>query len=74
MASIKFLDKPRFYSKFNTKKYPVTKIIYRQPFGVKIEEQLPFRIRFSSIGIPSYGPTDIPPIGIAVIGYNNYIL
>jgi hypothetical protein len=39
-------------------------IIYRQPFRVKI----------TNITVPSYGPSNIPPIGIAIIGINNYIL
>ena len=40
----------------------------------EIESILPFRIRFTTITIPGYGPGNVPPIGIAVIGYNNYIL
>lgn len=36
--------------------------------------KLPFRIKFISVQIPSYGPNTIPVIGIAVIGFNNYIL
>jgi hypothetical protein len=39
-----------------------------------ITEELPFRIRFTTIGIEGYGPNNPPPIGIAVIGFNNYIL
>lgn len=38
---------------------------------VKINEVLPFRIKFINVGIPGY---NVPPIGIAIIGYNNYIL
>jgi hypothetical protein len=35
---------------------------------------MPFRIRFQNIDIPSSSPTNPPPIGIAIIGFNNYIL
>lgn len=41
---------------------------------VKINNVVPFRVKFTNIGIPSYGPGNVPPIGIAVIGVNNYIL
>lgn len=48
----------------STKQYP----------KVSITESLPFRVRFQSIGIPSYTKNNPAPIGIAVVGYNNYIL
>jgi hypothetical protein len=38
------------------------------------ESVLPFRIKFTNIGIESYGPNNPAPIGIAIIGFNNYIL
>jgi len=43
-------------------------------FSTKIEQTLPFRIKLTSIGIEGYGPNNPAPIGIAVIGLNNYIL
>lgn len=42
--------------------------------SVKLSSILPFRVRFTNIGIPGYGPNNVPPIGIAIIGVNNYIL
>jgi adenylate cyclase len=42
--------------------------------SVKINQVLPFRVRFTNIMIPGYSPNNVPPIGIAVIGLNNYIL
>jgi len=48
----------------NTVDYPVT----------TVADILPFRISFTNIGIGSYGQGDPAPIGIAVIGVNNYIL
>lgn len=42
--------------------------------AVSITSLLPFRVRFVNIGIESYGPDNVPPIGIAVIGFNNYVI
>lgn len=36
--------------------------------------ELPFRIRITNIIVPGYNPTNVPPIGLAIIGLNNYIL
>jgi hypothetical protein len=41
---------------------------------VKINEVLPFRVRFTTIMVPGYTSNNIPGIGIQVIGYSNYIL
>jgi hypothetical protein len=35
---------------------------------------LPFKIRITNIKVPGYSPTDVPPIGLAIVGLNNYIL
>ena len=43
------------------------------PKVIKINEILPFRVRFSAIGIPGAQGL-VPPIGIAIIGVSNYIL
>lgn len=53
--------------------YPITKITYGKP-TIKIEDIVPFRVKFTTIGIPPYSPSNPAPIGIAVIGLNNYIL
>ena len=53
--------------------YPVTRFTDIQP-TVKVSTILPFRVKFTNIGIESWGPNNVPPIGIAVIGINNYIL
>lgn len=39
--------------------------------SVKINEVLPFRVKFFNMGVEGF---TVPPIGIAIIGYNNYIL
>jgi len=42
---------------------------------VTAESILPFFVKFTNIGIEGgYGPSNPAPIGIAVIGTNNYIL
>ena len=52
--------------------YPKSKIIYKTS-TVRINEVLPFRVRFTTIGIgPAYA--NVPGIGLQVIGINNYIL
>jgi hypothetical protein len=53
--------------------YPIVKISQGRR-TVKINEVLPFRIRFTNIMVPGYSASNPAPIGIAVIGLNNYIL
>jgi hypothetical protein len=64
MASVKFLDSSK-NKVFKIKKSQRT---------VQIENNLPFRIKFVGVQIPSYGAGNVPPIGIAIIGVSNYIL
>lgn len=52
----------------------ISKISYTKPFTSRINQTLPFRVKFINIGIEGYGPNNPPPIGIAIIGVNNYIL
>jgi hypothetical protein len=40
----------------------------------KVDQSLPFRIRLTNINVAAYGPSNPAPIGIAIIGFNNYIL
>ena len=51
--------------RLNQKSYPQT---------VRINEVLPFRISFTNIMVPGYSQFEVPPIGIAIVGFNNYIL
>lgn len=62
--SVKYVKNSNFFT---------SKIFYR-PRTVKINQTLPFRIRFTNIGIPGYGSSGAAPIGIAIIGINNYVL
>lgn len=74
MASIRFLDKAPFTARFKNIDFPTARIREKNSFNAKIDQDLPFRIRFTSIGIPGYAPPGFPGIGIQIIGYNNYIL
>jgi len=74
MASIKFINKPHFYARFSQSTYPVARIRESNSFRSKIDHDLPFRIKFTTVGIPGYGPPGFPGIGIQIIGFNNYIL
>ena len=51
-------------AQYETINYPVT----------TITENLEFRIRFETVTIKGYDNQNIAPVGIAVIGVNNYIL
>lgn len=74
MAKAVILEKRQgILKKILLKKYPVATIKYRSK-KVKINDIVPFRIKFTNIGIPGYGPNNIPGIGLQVIGYSNYIL
>lgn len=35
---------------------------------------VPFKIKITNITVPGYTPADVPPIGLAIVGINNYIL
>jgi hypothetical protein len=58
---------------FSQKEYPLSDFSYDSVNAIP-DSALPFRVKFINIGIESYGPNNPPPIGIAVIGFNNYIL
>jgi hypothetical protein len=45
---------------------------YKDLFYSSLLYSIPFKIRVTNITVP--GEANIPPIGIAIIGFNNYIL
>ena len=59
--------------RIETSDYYQTNISYK-PRKVEINYTLPFRIRFTTITVEGYGPGNVPPIPLQVIGYSNYIL
>lgn len=65
--------------------YPLTQNVKQiEQFSVKFNETakknakfstvLPFRVSFTNITVGTYGPSNPAPLGIAIIGLNNYIL
>jgi hypothetical protein len=52
--------------------YPISEIIYKTR-AVKINEVLPFRVKFTTVGLGS-AYSGVPGIGLQIIGINNYIL
>ena len=73
MSKSIILEKKNKVKSVKASKYFNSKIIEKRG-SVKINQTLPFRIKITNIGIPGYGPGIGAPIGIAVIGFNNYIL
>ena len=57
----------------NAVDYPITQIKYSAPLTL-VESVLPFRVRFTTIGIEGYSSNNPPGIGIQVIGYSNWII
>ncbi len=53
--------------------YSITKIV-PETRVVRINDVLPFRIKFINIGIEGYSSTNVLPIPLQVIGFSNYIL
>lgn len=56
-----------------TVNHPITQIEYSAPVTV-VQSILPFRVRFTTIGIEGYSPNNPPGIGLQVIGYSNWII
>ena len=52
---------------------PIAKILF-SPRKTKANSILPFRVKFLNIGIEGFSSNNPAPIGLAVIGLNNYIL
>lgn len=73
MRSAVIREKRNAVKDIYTSDYSVAKVYKAYP-TVKINEVLPFRIKITTLGIESYGPNNPAPIGIAIIGLNNYVL
>lgn len=73
MASAVIIDTDNHKAKkINSTEYPISKIIYKAG-SVRIDELLPFRVKFTTIGIGS-PYANVPGIGLQIIEVNNYIL
>jgi hypothetical protein len=74
MAKAVISNKNRLVArKIETADYPVSKIVQGKRL-IKINETIPFRVRFTTITVPGYSSSNVPGIGIQVIGFSNYIL
>lgn len=73
MATAVISNKQQSTKSVDRKDYPIFNIRSSKQTTL-INEVLPFRISITNIGIEGYGPNNVPPIGIAVVGLNNYIL
>jgi hypothetical protein len=75
MASATFNDlSSRSIKSASTLNYPKSTINQTNYPFVGADTILPWRIQFTNIQIRGYDRNITPPIGIAVIGINNYIL
>jgi hypothetical protein len=54
--------------------YPRKIKISQKQIKVKINNDLPFRVKFLPGIVSGSSPTNPAPIGIAIVGVNNYIL
>lgn len=70
---VRFVNEISKFGKAKTTNYPISSI-NNVEINTRVTETLPFRVKFINIGIEGYGPDNPPPIGLAVIGFNNYIL
>lgn len=57
----------------NAVDYPRAQIRYISP-ATTANSILPFRVRFTSIGIEGYSPSNPPGIGLQVVGISNWII
>ena len=73
MASVKILESLNKVKTIKSSNFSIFDIKKSRQVTA-IEPVVPFRIKFVNVGIPGYSPSNVPPIGIAVIGVNNYIL
>jgi hypothetical protein len=74
MAKAVISSKPKHITKsIKPADFSNSKITYKKG-NVKINQTLPFKVKFINIGIQSYGSGNAAPIGIAVIGVNNYVM
>lgn len=60
--------------KFTQSEYPKKVKISQKQIKVKINNNLPFRVKFLPGILAGSSPTNPAPIGVAIIGVNNYIL
>ena len=72
VESVVTLD--RFKSFVSPTKYVNASVKTLGSNTAEIRAVYPFRVRFKDLGYPGYSSSNVPPIGIAVIGSTFYIL
>jgi len=74
MAKVKLTDidylKAKSVKQIDTFKVKVSQDLPK----AKVKNILPFRIRLENINLATYNANNPPPVGIQIIGFNNYIL
>jgi hypothetical protein len=55
-------------------KYPKSTLAQVKYSKIQASQILPFRVQFTNTQIQGYDSNNPPPIGVFVIGVNNYIL
>ena len=74
MASIKISEKKNYFRMAKAYSYGIFHTSKESRVTV-INEVIPFRIKLTNLGITSnYSPGNAAPIGIAIIGLNNYVM
>lgn len=74
MAKAVIVGKPKHITRsIKNSDFSNSKITHKSG-NVKINHTLPFKVKFINIGIQAYGAGNAAPIGIAVIGVNNYVM
>jgi len=73
MASVKIVESLNKVKSIKSLNYPILDIKKTKQV-TSIQEVVPFRVKFINVGIPGYSRNNPAPIGIAVIGFTNYIL
>jgi hypothetical protein len=75
MASATFVDQSgRNIGSVTTLTHPISSVSQSNYPKLSFSDILAFKVQFTTVGIEGYDFNNPPPIGIAVIGVNNYIL
>ena len=74
MASSTVIQKSKRYSEVVEDCTNRFSQVIDSPYRSTVIYNIPFKIRITNITVPGYSPFNVPPIGIAIIGLDNYIL
>jgi hypothetical protein len=75
MASVSIFNKQQILLKsIDQYNFSQVSINEKDNKNITINELLPFRVRITDIDIIGFGPNNVPPIPLQIIGISNYIL